>query len=554
MTEIDQDSRRFRVFHPAFLGLVSAAVLLRLGLSFALPRAIKWDESTNLLLGYNLLTGNGYTYSGYPELHFPPLHPIFAGLCWLLTRDFEMASNLENALFGGFLLLPVFLIARRIYGVQTAWVAATLLAIFPPLTVNVLYWGGMSEPLFLLLLFGGLALLLTGLDDNRIGMFTAAGALLGLAYLTREEAIVFFGIFLIFASAWLWKGVKICTPRTWYALALFALPFVLLAAPYILYLHAHTGQWMISGKTNITWEAGGYGYGGKSLDHLYNDLDSSGKEINWLSRERFQASVLQNIFNNPGSLVQRVIRHGYSLKNEFFATTSFWWGFIPLVAVGLFKQPWSRRRLRYEVVLITIILVLMLVFLPFGFMVRYFATAYPVLLMWTSKGALELGGWLQDTVELWRGQSLLGQQLKAMLGWLPACIATLFLILTIPVAADRSVSQTFFGYKEAGLWLKAHTVVDAKVMTKELAVALYADRGWVPSPNTDWIQFIKYARVHDASYLVVRDYRLEEYRPELASVLHKDTPELDLVFSFQEPHRPESIRTLVYRISKASEE
>ena len=41
-----------------------------------LPRAVKEDESAYLLLGHNLVTGNGFTYTGYPELHFPPLHPF----------------------------------------------------------------------------------------------------------------------------------------------------------------------------------------------------------------------------------------------------------------------------------------------------------------------------------------------------------------------------------------------------------------------------------------------------------------------------------------------
>ncbi len=554
MTETERDSRQFRVFPPAFLALVSAAVLLRLGLSLALPRVIKYDEPTNLLLGYNLLAGNGYTYSGYPELHFPPLHPIFAGLFYLLTGDFEMASNFENALFGGLLLLPVFAIARRIYGLQTAWLATVLLAIFPPLTINVLYWGGMSEPPFMLLLFGGLALLLAGLEDDRLGMFAAAGAVLGLAYLTREEAVAFFGMFSIFALVWLWKGVKSCTSRTWYALGLFALPFVLLAAPYIWYLHVHTGQWMISGKLNITWKSGGDDDRGKSFDHLYNSLDSSGEEINWLSRERFQGSVVEKVLTNPGGLVHRIIQHGRSLKEKFFTGTSFCWVLIPLVVVGLFKQPWSRRRLRYEAFLITIPVVLMLVFLPFGFSVRYFAPAYPVLLVWTAKGALELGGWLQDTVELWRGKFLPNQYLRAVLGWLPAGVVALFLTLTIPVAADRWIRATYFGDKEAGRWLKAHTPADAKVMATDLAVALYAGRRWVPSPNTDWIRFMKYARVRGANYLVVQDSWLEERRPELGSILRKGTPELELLFSFEEPNRPGPIRTLVYRISEPSVE
>jgi len=550
MTQAEHHSRQFQIFHPALLALVAAAVLLRIGLSFALPSAIKWDEASNLILGQNLLAGNGFTYSGYPELHFPPLQPILAGLFHLLTGDFEMASNLEYALFGGLLLFPVFAMARRIYGLQTAWLVAVLLAIFPTLTVEVLYWGSMSEPPYLFLLFGGLALLLAGLENDRLGLFAAAGALLGLAYLTRPEAVAYFGVFVIFASIWRWEGIRSRSFRTWCALGLFVLPFVLLAAPYVWYLHVHTGQWMLSGKVNITWKGGGSALNDYiEYDEVFEGLDSSGEETNWLSPDRFKVSATQTILRDPVGLVRRVIMNAGTLKDNFFTRTNFSWGLTLLVVVGLFRQPWDQRRLKYEAFLITIILVLMLVILPFGSLIRYFAPAFPVLLMWTAKGALELGGWLQNTVELWRGKSVSNRYLKSVLGWLPAGSVAVFLILTIPLAADRDIRATFFGAKEVGLWLKAHTSADAKVMTQEVAVALYAERRYVSSPRTDWIRFMKYARTHGANYLVVRDFKLDEFRPQLAFIPRKGAPELELVFSFEEPHMLGPNRVLVYRIS-----
>jgi hypothetical protein len=99
---------------PVLIGLVVAAVLLRLVITLMLPRAIKWDEASYLLLGSNFFSGNGFTLGGYPEVHFPPLWPLMLGLFYAFTGDFEQASNLGYALFGGLLLLPVFAIAQRI--------------------------------------------------------------------------------------------------------------------------------------------------------------------------------------------------------------------------------------------------------------------------------------------------------------------------------------------------------------------------------------------------------------------------------------------------------
>jgi hypothetical protein len=63
MKDRGHGARPFYVFHPSLLVLVPAAGLLRLGLSLYFPRAIKEDESAYLLLGHNLVTGNGFTYT-----------------------------------------------------------------------------------------------------------------------------------------------------------------------------------------------------------------------------------------------------------------------------------------------------------------------------------------------------------------------------------------------------------------------------------------------------------------------------------------------------------
>jgi 4-amino-4-deoxy-L-arabinose transferase-like glycosyltransferase len=534
------------MFQPAVIALVATAVCFRVGLSFMLPRTIRWDEPEYLLAGFNLLTGNGFTYGGYQELHFPPLYPIVAGLFYLLIGDFEIASDLVHSLFGGLLLFPVFAMARRIYGIETAWVVAGLLAIFPALSVNVLYWGTLTEPLYLFLLYAGLALLLVGLEDDRLGMFSAAGALLGLAYLTRPEAMVYLGVFVIVAGTWLLKGVNLGIRRTSYALVSFVLPFMPLAIPYIWYLHIHTEQWMISGKIGYVWQL---------ATSTVNDWDlMPGGEIAWLSPDRFKGNTLQSALTHSGDTLRRIINNGSRFKNDFFTLSNFWWGLTPLIVVALFTQSWDRRRLRYEAFLITIVLVVMVTFLPFVYADRLFAPALPILLIWTARGALYLGSWLEDTVALWRKGSVSKLHLKRMLGWLPAGMVTGFLLLSFPFVAHGWKVKTFFGDKEVGLWMKTHIPVDAKVMTKELGINLYANRPWVPLPRTDWAHFIQYARDHGANYLVVRDFRLINIRPALALMLQQGTPELELVYSFEEAHMSESVKTLVYRFSKFSDE
>ena len=132
---------------------------------------------------------------------------------------------------------------------------------------------------------------------------------------------------------------------------------MLLVAPYIWYLHVHTGQWMISGKTNITWRAGGWRDEGRALMKY---------TMVWTLPERRSIRYPLNVFKatlgtviaEPSRLVKRVIRSAGSLKENFFTRTNFWWGLTPLLILGLFREPWSSQRLRYEAFLLTIIAVL----------------------------------------------------------------------------------------------------------------------------------------------------------------------------------------------------
>jgi hypothetical protein len=126
------------------------------------------------------------------------------------------------------------------------------------------------------------------------------------------------------------------------------------------------------------------------------------------------------------------------------------------------------------------------------------------------------------------------------------------LILILPFVAEHWKRDTFFADKEAGLWLKTHTPPHAKVMTKELGINLYASRPWVPLPRTDWARLIQYAQDHGADYLVVRDDKLEQYWPTLAPVVRKGAPEIELVYSFEETHMPEPVKTFVYRFTRGS--
>jgi hypothetical protein len=313
---------------------------------------------------------------------------------------------------------------------------------------------------------------------------------------------------------------------------------------------------MASGKLHGTWKVVDAMIAGDwaAFDRINWELDPSGKEVYWDSPERFKENLFHEVFlADPAGFLHRVVMDSYQLKEQLFVKHVFWYGLLPFVVLAFFKEPWDRDRLMKEAFLIIIILVLLPVFLPFGILVRYFVPAFPVLLMWTARGALGLGAWMVETLELLLGRPVSGKYLKVILGWLPAAIVILFLLTMVPVAAQEHLHRLSLGQKTAGLWLREHSSADARIMSHDMAVALYANRRHIPSPNTDWPRFLQYTRSHGADYFVSSSVELTRLRPQLSFLMENGAPELELVFSFEESQGGWG-RTLIYRIIPSSNE
>jgi len=529
------------------ISLVLGEILLRLALAAVLPRAIRDDEAAYLVIGRDLVTGRGFS-----ELTWTPLYPLISGLAYRLVGDFEWASNLVYVVCGGLLLVSVFAIARRIYGPKTAVLSALLVALSPALNVSVLYWGTMSEPLYLCLLYGAVATFLKGSLDRAPAMFSISGALFGLAYLARPEAVVTFSIFLVglvglarrnrrleqtspMTEKGRWSRRRIAPWRR--AGAAFMAAFVLLAAPYVLYLHHQTGRWMITGKLSLTGDAE-EALAARDYVAYYHETNKI-----WNSPERFEHGLLSWAVAHPERFVRRILLNAYRLQEEFFSLNVFWFGLLVPVAAALFQAPWDRSRLAHEALLMTVVVPL-LAFIALHIEMRFFAPAFPVLLIWTARGALNIGAWSHDTVaRCWTRPT--SRQVRTVLGWLPAAgIALLFVVIMIKLGWGERHYITF-GYKEAGVWLRAHSPADAIVMTRSRPeIEIYADRDTISSRDVDATNLLAYARAHNATYFVVDEFELTRLNPTLSVLMDPATlpPGLELSFSVREPR----YRTFVY--------
>ncbi len=534
--------------------IVLIALALRIGLA-SLPRVVRWDEPDYLWLGKSLLTGHGYTITGVPELHYPPLFPVLAGGVYWLTGQPELGSAFWYVVLGALLVLPVFALAKRIYGTQVAWFSAILVAVFPGLSSTVLYWGTMTEPLFILIVYSALWTALVALEDGKLWAYAATGALLSLAYLSRPEGIVWLAsLGVLFLVMWIAKR-QLFRWRTPLNLLVFLASFLILAAPYIVFLHEHTGKWLATGKLSITYDIGEAVLERDPVlyDQVTASLDSASGEILWWSNKRFERSMLDIILEDPQKFVSRIWRNMQRMRSAIFSPTIFPLFLLAPVALAWFRQPWGRRRLGHEALLWAGVLPVA-AFLPFHVEVRFFSPAFPAMLIWLAAGLWALGGWAAETLTFWRSKD--GTQAPASVGKIVRdqsivaglCLAVLmiYMVRVHFSVVQNGMKDLSFAHKTAGLWLKENSPPDAAIMSRDLAVSLYAERGFVVSPRTDYANYLAYARRKGASYLLVDENELRVLRPHLAFLLDdaNPPPELERVFSARDRRG----LTIVYRI------
>ncbi len=122
------------------------------------------------------------------------------GLAWQLTGDLVAAGHLVSVLAGSALVIPVYILARDLYGTRTARYAALFTAIFP-----LLVYGSVetfSESLYTFLLLAGISVFWWSFSRRRFIGLPFAGALIGLSFLTHPSGLAFLPLLLLF---FLWE-------------------------------------------------------------------------------------------------------------------------------------------------------------------------------------------------------------------------------------------------------------------------------------------------------------------------------------------------------------
>ncbi len=526
-------------------GLLAAIVLLAAVVrvvAVAQTRVVWGDEPFYLWLGRSLLDGQGWQFFGISAVHFAPLFPLAAALIAKIagvfgasgTHALMIGSNALHVLCGALLVLPVWAIGRRLAGEVAGLAAGLIAALYPALVVGPLLWGTMTEPLYLLLVGCAWWALVAAVQDGKGHAFIVAGVALGLAYLTRTEALILLlvGLGVAVLLSILLRPAGASARRvvrgSLAGAGLAVLAFALLMTPYALVMHAETGHWQIADESGAAYvSARSLAFADMvTFDQATWGIEPTSGEVYLFSPASESESLVQAITGDPKGFVALVRANIADLAHTLVSPRLISWWLFPVIALGLFARRWDLRRLRGELMLVAA-LVGPLSFLPFFIQDRYVAGALLPAAIWLGAGVEQLGQWLGRSVRtLVRGRAEGDRRLGA---WtlLPLLLLAAVLVLQTPRLRAR--------LENTGSFQPAHLTIAAKLreaaggqpvrlMARYPAIAFHADTAWSPTPVAPWGQVLAYAARHQVDFMAV-DQAETKLRPQLAFLLGDAPPE-----------------------------
>jgi 4-amino-4-deoxy-L-arabinose transferase-like glycosyltransferase len=487
--------------------IIVAAAVLRIVWLVALKndQGLSIEELEYLRIAENLSSGNGYVglYGTGQTVH-TPLLPVAVAALNLLIHNITLSGRVVSVAAGVLLPIPVYYLARRLYGRRVATIAAILVAFLPYFVW--LSTHAYSEPLFLTLLATALLFAVLTLDLRQALLALLAGAFLGLAYLARPTGMYLLPATIVFMIG---AGLIRRAPPVRIALhcALVSAAFLVMAAPYVAFLHKSTGHLLIDGKTAGLRAMSmamyqGAGYPEAALG-ITGDLQQTGFE---LDQTAFTVGLLQghregvDLDNWLRETVLHAPQNSRPIARSLLLMTSPLVAMLCLVGIARLVEPTPERLGRLFVFVAFGILLAIQIALPW-FMKRF---AGPLLLFVLLYAAVGLD-WLTTIIRR-SVTSRLPRRTKFSRYLIPGFATALLLVSTAPSLAslaDAGHVSCYASAKSAGLWLSGQGVDGLRVMDRSMEVTYYSGGTALMPPYTDAETALRYIATHRPTHIVV---------------------------------------------------
>ncbi len=465
------------------------------------------DQLRTITLARKFASGNFY---GVLDPYWPPLYPILIGILTYFV-DSPILPALTISIITGSLAVPLtYYLVKQSYGQREATLAAVIAIFFPHLINSVFSFG--TENIYLLLVIGALIIGWKGLKRDAVTDYLLTGILLGLAYLTRPEAIGYLVFFVLLALGKnLWRR-KLFARNSTTQIGALLLGFGLLAAPYILYLRSATGAWTISAKAQVNSPLG---------------------ELRQIEESETSAAISTT---QTGKLFAKYVAHNLIEinKNFPFLVPPF---LLIFVGLGLFSKQWDKERLRRETYLILFCLVTAMGYALTVVQARYFYVLLPIFFGWIASGIILLERWFDKSVQNWMPN-------KSFYSFNPKfftilCVIFIYLyVLPINyfmVPEDKAWHSTAYEERDAGVWLKEHGKPSATIFSASSRPVFYAEGHHLPPTTTDMGEIFRQIKERRVDYVITgeRSLKRNPYLKGFTETLQND-PEFELIYEKNE--------------------
>lgn len=511
------------------------ALLVRLFMvQFKLPLAA--DGVYYAILGKNLIKGN---FAEGLSTYWPPFYPLLIGVSSLVFRDLEYAGLFVSVLAGSLLILPLYFLTRTYYGSRAAFISILLVAFHPELitfSISLL-----SESLYTLLFITGIFVGWKALTSGLGRLFFLTGGIFAGCYLTRPEAIGFMALLIGFTLAARYFNPALSRRTILRNLGALLCGFLLLAAPYLLYLRHETGRWTISEKASANQPSAREGkkwYGLRPdgqmtlADELYANARPPG--LNRVAEAPSNSLVIHAPQLKPGRVKQFfrfLARIGQGLISEYRLLSQITLPlFFLLAGLGLFRKVWTPERARQEIYLMLFLLSTLVGYAATIQVTRFNVPLLPIMLCWSAKGLLELENWLVESApKVFRKTN---HKLIKHPKLLKAALLAFVLLTMWPVSIYRMKEARQSWYVQpVTAWVQEHSDATPLIMSDTPQIAFYAQAQNLYVPFEEYQTVIDYANRREVDYIIIEEEHLKK-KPLLGFLLDAQNipPELKLVY------------------------
>jgi 4-amino-4-deoxy-L-arabinose transferase-like glycosyltransferase len=494
---------------PLLLILLLAFALRLLSARF-LMGSIDSEGAEYARIAENLLNGNGYVGIAIPgtELMFPPLFPLLIAAVSLLTHQSELAGRLISVIMGTLLVLPIYFITLHLYNRRVAHLAALLAACHPLLVgfASTVF----SETIYMTFVLSGAYWSLRCLSGETARAFVLAGGFFGLAYLTRQEAALCAFVTIVVLVACIVVINRRQIRQVVLRSCLLLSTFLILGAPYVVWLSAETGQFRWEAKTSINLAVAVPAISGSNVDQVTWGISSDLSDVGVYNRSNL--SVIASTKTPLWEIVHVGLANG--LHNLSTVPRMIFGGafasplLVALVVLGLFGRPWKRALTISQCYLLIVVLGVPCLALAGSSFVdtRYLIHFLPAMIIWAANGIALLSQWGRMTMRLAGLDAPIARRSGIAVG-----LTSGALLVMIASHGVRNVwDLTTFDYnsqpvKQAGRWLDAFAPGPKTVMDASTIVAFHAGASFIGFPYADGSLALKYIDKKRVDFIVLRD-------------------------------------------------